>query len=207
MATPNTDKSGWPVFGAIGAAVAASACCTIPLVLVSLGVGGAWMSNLTALESYRPLFIVLAVGMMGFAFVRSYKAQQDLDCACTTDMPPRTKSIVLAIGAVITLGLIASPWLLPSVIHAHASGVGVESSNVQEVTLSIEGMTCPSCTTTVITALNRTDGVLDAHVTYTPPQAVVTYDPSKVNIEALTTAIMNTGYPAKQVSHCNGTMC
>ena len=201
MATPNPNQSGWSVFGAVGAAVAASACCTIPLVLVSLGVGGAWMSNLTALEPYRPLFIVLAMGLMGFAFVRSYKAQQGPQCECETSMNSRTKNILFGVGALATLGLIASPWLLPSVMNANASIVGPTTSNAQEVTLSIEGMTCASCSTTVMTALNRTDGVLDAQVTYTPPQAVVTYDPSKVGIEDLITAITNTGYPAKRASH------
>ena len=36
------------------AAVGASLCCVAPLVLVSLGLGGAWLSTLTQLEPYRP---------------------------------------------------------------------------------------------------------------------------------------------------------
>ena len=39
------------------AAIGASVCCVGPLVLLALGVGGAWVSNLTALEPARPLFI------------------------------------------------------------------------------------------------------------------------------------------------------
>lgn len=34
------------------AAVGASACCAGPLILLSLGIGGAWIGNLTALEPY-----------------------------------------------------------------------------------------------------------------------------------------------------------
>lgn len=200
MGTPNANKSGWSTFGAVGAAVAASACCTAPLLLVSLGVGGAWMSTLTALEPYRPLFIALAVGLMGFAFGRSYKGQEDPACACETGMKPRTRNILLGIGALATLGLIASPWLLPGAVNATAAFQAPGQTGVQEVTLDVERMTCPSCATTVTMALNRTDGVVDAHVTYTPPQAVVQYDPSKVGVEALMTAITNTGYPAKRAS-------
>jgi hypothetical protein len=37
--------------------VGASICCVGPLVLLALGVSGAWISSLTALESYRPIFI------------------------------------------------------------------------------------------------------------------------------------------------------
>ena len=32
----------------------ASACCIVPLVLVMLGISGAWIANLTALEPYKP---------------------------------------------------------------------------------------------------------------------------------------------------------
>jgi hypothetical protein len=49
-------------------------------------------------------------------------------------------------------------------------------------------------------ALRRTDGVVETQVTYTPPQAVVTYDRSKVGVEDLLTAITNTGYPARPAS-------
>ena len=48
--------------GAIGA-VLASACCILPLVLFSLGIGGAWMSNLTMLKPYQPLFIAFTLVM------------------------------------------------------------------------------------------------------------------------------------------------
>jgi len=40
------------------AAILASTCCLGPLVLITLGVSGAWISNLTLLEPYQPLFIV-----------------------------------------------------------------------------------------------------------------------------------------------------
>lgn len=37
------------------ATIAASLCCVGPLVLVILGIGGAWISNLRVLEPWRPL--------------------------------------------------------------------------------------------------------------------------------------------------------
>ena len=39
------------------AAILASTCCLGPLVLVALGLSGAWIGNLTLLEPYRPFFI------------------------------------------------------------------------------------------------------------------------------------------------------
>jgi MerT mercuric transport protein len=52
--------SGALVVGGL-AAILASTCCLGPLVLVALGLSGAWMGNLTVLEPYRPFFIAGAL--------------------------------------------------------------------------------------------------------------------------------------------------
>ena len=46
--------------GGIGAFLA-GVCCVVPFVLVSVGVGGAWLANLQAFAPYRPLFIGVAL--------------------------------------------------------------------------------------------------------------------------------------------------
>ena len=43
------------------AAILASACCLGPLVLITLGISGAWIGNLAALEPFRPWFIGAAL--------------------------------------------------------------------------------------------------------------------------------------------------
>lgn len=63
------------------AALAASACCLGPLVLVSVGVGGAWISTLTRLEPFRPLFIGIALLCMALAYRKIYRAPSAADCA------------------------------------------------------------------------------------------------------------------------------
>ena len=52
--------------GGILGALAASSCCIVPLILFSLGIGGAWIGNLTVLEPYRPIFIGAALVAMFF---------------------------------------------------------------------------------------------------------------------------------------------
>src|SRR2546426_12645601 len=82
--TQQQPRSGrWSVFGAILSAVAASICCIGPLVLLALGVGGAWASSLRVLEPFRPVFIVLTLGFLGFAFYRAYRTPAG--AACATD--------------------------------------------------------------------------------------------------------------------------
>lgn len=63
------------------AAIAASACCLGPLVLVSLGIGGAWISNLTLLEPFRPVFIGVALMCMVLAYRKIYRAPAADACA------------------------------------------------------------------------------------------------------------------------------
>lgn len=63
------------------AAIVASACCLGPLVLVSLGIGGAWISNLTALEPFRPLFIGVALLCMALAYRSIYRRPTAQACA------------------------------------------------------------------------------------------------------------------------------
>ena len=49
------------------AAIGASVCCVVPLVLVLLGISGAWIANLTALDAWRPWFSAATLARIRFA--------------------------------------------------------------------------------------------------------------------------------------------
>jgi len=68
-------------FGGIAAALGASACCILPLVLFALGIGGAWVSYLTALHPFRPYFIAAAVLFVGIGFYKIYSKPKAEECA------------------------------------------------------------------------------------------------------------------------------
>lgn len=53
-------------------AMGASACCVLPLALVSVGLGGAWIAQLRALERFAPIFMGVALAAFAFAFYRLY---------------------------------------------------------------------------------------------------------------------------------------
>lgn len=65
-------KQGWFAAGGVIGAILASACCIGPLVLLLLGVSGAWIANLTALEPYKPYFAGIAFVFIGLAFRQVY---------------------------------------------------------------------------------------------------------------------------------------
>ena len=97
------------------AAIGASLCCVGPLVLLTLGVGGAWIGNLSAMEPYRPAFIALTLLFLGLAFRRLYLVPQ----VCEPGMPcadPRTlarQRTTYWLVVVALLGLLAVPLLAP----------------------------------------------------------------------------------------------
>ena len=78
--------------------------------------------------------------------------------------------------------------LLATAGHAFAA--------TQTITLDVPTMTCATCPITVKTALSKVDGVLEAKVTWEPKEAVVTFDDARTDVNALTEATKNAGYPS-----------
>jgi len=93
------------------AALGSSACCVGPLVLLVLGISGSWIGSLTALEPYRPIFIGLTLLFLTGASHRLYLARQ----VCTPANPRTLKRqrVLFWIVTILSLGLIAIPWLAP----------------------------------------------------------------------------------------------
>jgi len=58
--------------GGIVGALVASSCCVLPLALVTLGVGGAWMSRLTALAPYKWYVLIGTTVLLGIGFWHTY---------------------------------------------------------------------------------------------------------------------------------------
>lgn len=74
--TPKHTERFWASGGALGA-ILASSCCVVPLLLVTLGISGAWIGNLTALEPYKWAFIAIAVVFLALGFWHVYFRQAD----------------------------------------------------------------------------------------------------------------------------------
>lgn len=65
-------KKGWFAAGGVIGAFLASACCIAPLALLMLGVSGAWIGTLTALEPYKPYFASVALVFVVLGFRQVY---------------------------------------------------------------------------------------------------------------------------------------
>lgn len=97
------------------AAIGASCCCAVPLMLLTLGLGGVWIGSLPALEPYRPIFIGLTVLFLGLAFRKLYLTRQacTLGAPCADPVTVRWQRIVFWLVSILLLGLLAVPWLAP----------------------------------------------------------------------------------------------
>jgi mercuric ion transport protein len=96
-------------------AIGASICCVGPLVLLALGVSGAWIGSLTALEPYRPIFIGLTLLFLAGAFYRLYLVRPGCsdESVCANPRTLKRQRLGFWIVTVLVLGLIAVPWLAP----------------------------------------------------------------------------------------------
>ena len=97
------------------AAILASTCCLGPLVLIGLGVSGAWIGNLTSLEPYRPVFIGLALIAMFFAGRRIFRPAHDCKPGEVCAIPQARKAYKVIFWVVAALVLIALgfPYVVP----------------------------------------------------------------------------------------------
>jgi mercuric ion transport protein len=104
-----------PLVAGILAAIGASVCCVAPLVLLALGIGGAWIGNLTAFEPYRPLFIGLTVLFLGLAFRKLYLVPPVCapGMACADPQTTKGQRVLFWSVTVLLLGLLAVPWFAP----------------------------------------------------------------------------------------------
>ena len=96
-------------------AVLAAACCLGPLVLVSIGLGGAWLANLQLLEPYRPIFLGGALVALLFAWRRIYRpvGTCESDQVCALPKAKRVyKAIFWTVAALVFVALVF-PYLAP----------------------------------------------------------------------------------------------
>lgn len=104
---------GAAAVGGVLGALAASACCILPLVLFGVGIGGAWISNLTALAPYQPIFVAFTVAVLGFGFWRVYRPQRA--CAegeaCARPLPNRVVKAALWLATALIGAALAFPYL------------------------------------------------------------------------------------------------
>lgn len=114
-ASPDRRRS-WLAAGGVLGAFLASACCIVPLLLVSLGISGAWIGRLTALEPYKPLTSGIALVFIGSGFWHVYFRNKP-ECVegsyCARPRSSRITKTALWGASVLVLLSITVNWWAP----------------------------------------------------------------------------------------------
>jgi mercuric ion transport protein len=118
-AAPATGRVGLVAAGGLLGALAASSCCIVPLVLFTLGIGGAWIGNLAALEPYQPYFLAVTAGFLGIGYFLVYR-QPKVACedgmACARPLPKRVVKAALWGATVIAGAAVLFPFVAPALL-------------------------------------------------------------------------------------------
>ena len=97
------------------AALLSGACCVVPLLLVSAGLGGAWFANFQFLEPYRPVFIGIALVALGWAGWRIHRPAAACKPGDVCAVPRIRRGFRIAFWAVTAflIAMLAFPYLAP----------------------------------------------------------------------------------------------
>ena len=95
-------------------AILASTCCLGPLVLVALGVSGAWIGNLTRLEPHRLYFLGGSLVALFFAGRRIFRPAQACQPGevCALPQPRRLYKILFGIVSALVLIALVYPYVV-----------------------------------------------------------------------------------------------
>lgn len=98
------------------AALTASSCCILPVLLFSLGISGAWIGNLTQLAPYKPIFVVVTLAFVGSGYWLVYRASKRACAdgeACARLLPNKIVKFVLIAATVIAVAALGFDYLAP----------------------------------------------------------------------------------------------
>jgi len=100
--------------GSVIGAILASSCCIVPLLLVTLGVSGAWIGSLSALQPYKPWFAAVTLVFLGVGFWQVYwkeKRACEAGSYCASPTSGRVVKIALWSATVlVVLALTINYW-------------------------------------------------------------------------------------------------
>lgn len=202
--------------GAIVSAIMASACCWLPLLLLTVGVSGAGIA--ATVETYRPLFMIVTFVFLGAAVYFTYRPKKSatgvgVDCCPTESAVTRDccaptgkqRFSMMALNKVMLWGVtvLAVAFLFfPSYVGLFLGTAddATLSENMNQAVFKIEGMTCEGCATILAEAIKTAPKVLAVKVDYEAGEAVVgTEICCPVPEEDILSAIEQAGYKGEKI--------
>ena len=88
--------------GGLVGALGVASCCLLPLLLLSLGIGGGLVSAMTALVPYRTFFLWGGVAALGLGFYVCYFRKSPA-CADGSCEPPSGKAVRMVLWSALLI--------------------------------------------------------------------------------------------------------
>ncbi len=197
----NSPRTGMiAVGGSVLSALAASACCWIPLMLIAFGISAGGVS--AWFEQYRWLFLGLTAVLLGagfyFVYFREPRCAPGSACATPKRRLQRFNRVMLWTATIVVIAAAAFPKYVGYLIPQGATAQTVVPANhVATASLGIDGMTCEGCAVLVKNALVKVPGVLEVSVSYADSSATISFDDSTPpSAASLASAVEGAGYQA-----------
>ncbi len=197
---PQGRRGLWASRGAVVAAVFASACCLLPLVLGGLGLS--MLSIAAMFESARPYFLGTTALLLGAGFYFAYfrRPEAAAGSASTTGrrMSRQLGRPTLWVATLAVAALAFFPVYAPIFAGERTSvQPPIENARSEVLILRVEGMTCQGCAAAIEQELVQVSGVQSAAVNYERAEARVILDPaSRPNDGRLLRAVEKAGFHA-----------
>ena len=118
---PAETKKKWLAAGGLLGAIAASSCCILPLLFVSVGLTGTWIGGLSALTPYKPLVVIATLGVLGYGYyLACWKTEQACarDQACARPVSTRIVKLLLWVATIIVLLAASFDYIAPLLLNA-----------------------------------------------------------------------------------------
>lgn len=173
------ERSGMvAVGGSVITAMLSSACCWVPLLLLAFGMSAVGVSAF--FEAWRPVFIVVAVMMLGlgfyFAYIRTPAPAADC-CSPNTANSRRLQRTTLWVSTAIVTAFVFFPQYVGVLLDGASPAAAAQMSDVKasarQFSFRIEGMHCAGCAVTLKSELAKIAGVQDVRVDYATKTARV----------------------------------
>ena len=196
--------SQFALTGAVLAAVASSACCWLPLLLIGTGISTAGGAGF--FESYRFLFVAGSLGLLAVGFYLVYFRKTDCaegaECAVPDGRMRRFTRSMLWIATVMIAAFTLFPNALSAWVNRREPSAEAltQSADSQQIVFSIEGMTCAACSVHTEQAILAVPGVASVAVDYESKLAQILAE-DFVSTVAVEKAVSELGYVATEVKN------
>lgn len=120
LTTERPDRTTWTATGAgVLGALAMTSCCILPLALVSFGVTGVFIGQLSALYAYKWVTLFFALAALGYGFWKAYRPVTAEECGTGACARPVDRGLMRGLlwGAlVVVLVALVFPYVAPRIL-------------------------------------------------------------------------------------------